>query len=744
MSQPSEAANALLDEGRLEGSFSFPVVCTHSTSSGVAARGRAVRALLLGLSLVASLVLCAGELVPTMALRALALDHDWTDREVVLICLLCILTVLLAGCHFKCGSGKGSFPRSNFPRSKRLTRVVAPTLHTLLLLINTVPLAAAIGAAVYDVHTHCAAEGKDDDEYAHCDALVIPLDQIGFITARLARLDLGACLLLIAGRTDAAWLLGASGGVIAYPEGIPLHRTAGWWCAVHSALHSVAYFAFYLRLGGLRRLWTDCFPVDLPDKLNRLGLVNFFGVLAFLVLVVLALLALPHIRRRWYDVFVRWHLLLGMGFVVCSALHDLPVLWFAVPGLAGWALDRIHPSRPRRLRATAQLLDGTSSPWVELKIDCGTAHVCNSAVAHGQWASVSVLPLGKEAHPLSIAVHATGRVRSIYALVSSRSGDWSAALAALAQEGRSVSGEDRSRCSFEVDVAGPFPAGGGEWSLCAQLRGEDSQDEVPALMLVAGGSGIVGWLPGLAAAASTGRRCRLVWCVKAAQDYFAMARWLPRKGGAVDVTVFVTQDCEAVARMMDELESNEGGVSSQCRISAETSGQSTLRFSNLLVSLVVALLGIAVCYLADMHRLHAPEPTTLASYALKSRCLPIVMVMAAMVVVAAVGPRAVSCKQRGVREEADARHGKMLLANEHVPPQTAAQTGGLHDVRAGRPDVEALVMEAVALARGRLVVAACGPAVLVSAAQEAAALAAKMHNSSTGVEVEFSGSDPRW
>ena len=34
-------------------------------------------------------------------------------------------------------------------------------------------------------------------------------------------------------------------------------------------------------------------------------LVNFSGVLAFLVLVVLALLALPHIRRRWYDVFVR-------------------------------------------------------------------------------------------------------------------------------------------------------------------------------------------------------------------------------------------------------------------------------------------------------------------------------------------------------------------------------------------------------------------------------------------------------
>ena len=718
----------------------FPVR-THSTSGGATAHG-VVRALLFGASLLAFAFLCVGELLPMQALRAFyAVVGDWTEREAILLSLLCTLAVLLASCHFnRCSSGKGSFPWSTWPRTWP-SRALIPTLDTLLLLINTVPLAAAVGAAIFDVHSHCAVEGnKDDDEYANCDALVVPLDQIGFLTARIARLDLGACLLLVAGRTEVAWLFGASGGVVAFPEGIPLHRTAGWWCAIHSALHSVAYFGFYLRLGGLHRLWTDCFPVDLPGKLNRLGLVNFLGVIAFLVLVVLAVLALPQIRQRFYHIFVRWHLLLGMVFVVCCALHDLPILLFAVPGLAGWLLDRFF-SPPRRLRATAKLLDGTSGPWVELKIDCGTAHVYNSVVAHGQWASVSVLPLGREAHPLSIAVHASDDMTSFYAVVSARSGDWSAALAALAQKGNdSGNGSDKganpSMCSFEVDVAGTFPAGGGKWSLDAQ-----AEEQGPELLLLAGGSGITGWLPGLATAASTGRCCHLVWCVRNAEDYYAMARWLP-PNGTVEVTVYITgATSEAVARMVGGLP--EGDVSSQCQISTETFGPPFLhgRLSSLLLSLVVALTGLVVCYFTDMHRLHATEPSSLASYTFKSRSLPVAAVMCSMIVVTAVGARVVSCKQKKWRE-ADAEYGKALLAYERAP--AALQTGGHHDVQAGRPKVEALVNEAVARARQRLVVAACGPALLVQAAQESAAAAQTHNGNPRGVEVEFSGSDPRW
>ena len=54
------------------------------------------------------------------------------------------------------------------------------------------------------MRSDCEMESKDDDEYAKCDALVITLDSIGFITARLARLNLGVSLLLSQVRSSSA------------------------------------------------------------------------------------------------------------------------------------------------------------------------------------------------------------------------------------------------------------------------------------------------------------------------------------------------------------------------------------------------------------------------------------------------------------------------------------------------------------------------------------------------------------
>ena len=90
----------------------------------------------------------------------------------------------------------------------------------------------------------------------------------------------------------------------------------------------------------------------------------------------------------------------------------------------------------------------------------------------------------------TVCLPAAHSATELSVLVSSRAGDWSRALAALSQQ---------SDSSFEVEVAGPFPTGGGEWS----LSGEDSyccRGQEPALLLLAGGTGVTGWLPGLAAA----------------------------------------------------------------------------------------------------------------------------------------------------------------------------------------------------------------------------------------------------
>ena len=159
----------------------------------------------------------------------------------------------------------------------------------------------AVAAARYD--------GAPNGTAAGCDGLATGLDVVGLASARLARLDLGICLLL-ATRGNSAWLCRATGGWLGLPEAVPLHRTAGWWCAGQSALHSAAYLTFYPWTGGLSSLWLNCFPAATPgpNTMNRLGLVNFFGVVAMLAMLALFLPAVPQLRQRGYHVFQRLHL----------------------------------------------------------------------------------------------------------------------------------------------------------------------------------------------------------------------------------------------------------------------------------------------------------------------------------------------------------------------------------------------------------------------------------------------------
>ncbi len=181
-----------------------------------------------------------------------------------------------------------------------------------------------------------------EEARGNCDYLGVVLNAVGLVSAKLARLDLGICLLL-ATRGGSSLMFGATG--FGFPEAIPLHREAGWWCSGQTALHSVAYMLFYLYDGGLRSLWLNCFPAPLPDnaqtgELNTLGLVNGLGLAGFIVSMVIVVPALPWARHRYYNAFQRLHLPVAALFVVCCALHDLPILFFALPGLAGWYLER--------------------------------------------------------------------------------------------------------------------------------------------------------------------------------------------------------------------------------------------------------------------------------------------------------------------------------------------------------------------------------------------------------------------
>ena len=677
--------------------------------------------------------LCFGELMPLPVLSVhpvkRVLTH-WGRQEVILLMVLCCLTVLLGragGCLPK-GCGRCCSRGANDLRSAA----------ALFFVVNIVPVIAALLATFWSpLSENCPTPDGD------CTYLDTVLDAVGFISARLARLDLGVSLLL-AVRGESAWLYAATGGWLGYAEAIPIHRMAGWWCAGQSALHSVAYLLFYLHTGGVDSLWLNCLPSPSPDKrLNTLGLVNGLGALAFLVSLVLVLPALPAFRSRAYHVFQLLHLPIAILFVVCCAMHDLPILFFAVPGLAEWYFGSGY--LPQVYPAKARLLPGTSAPWVELTVDCTrSAYVSSGMAPRGQWALVRVLRLGREFHPLSVAVSTTDNRTELSAVVSAQAGDWSEALAALTPPADS---------SFDVVVLGPFP-GGGSCTLT------DSQE--PALLLLAGGAGVAGWLPGLAAASRNGRRCHLVWCVQTEGDYLALAGRLPRNG-AVKVTVFVTKAAAAAGERLTCVPGNGWGP--RATVHAPTG---TRHASLVWVSLAATFLGLLVCLLCEEAKRRFKQDT-LFGYTMILRLLPVGLTIGAVMLVDAPFRRCLlpctpkpqhvygAVLEQGQEHPGDNTQDDFQISLDDMPPVGSRElaTGNpeadngaespdteCHDLWAGRPDLEKLVRAfAVETEAQTLVVAACGPDRLVTAARRAVVRAQKQCQ---GLRLEFSGSESSW
>ena len=522
-------------------------------------------------------------------------------------------------------------------------------------------------------------------------------------------------------------------------------------------------------------------PAALPNgKLNRLGLVNFLGIVAFVFLILLMLPAYPPLRTRLYHTFQLLHLPAAALFVVCCALHDLPILLFAVPGIASWYMEwrgrgGKRCSSRRLSQANVQLLPGTS--WVELRVDCG-AETLIGQPPRGQWISLRVVALGREFHPLSVAsvpspaagtdTRAPAR-RELSVIVSAKAGDWTQALAAHTQ-----------LANLEVEVAGPYPFGGGDWSLIEEEYHRSSRG-APALLLIAGGTGITGWLPALTSSGSNaGRPCHLVWCVQNEADYHALAGMLPMKQ-QIEVTVYVTRASTAAAisgSLASPLITN--GESETRQPQDDVCSSSSLAS----VSLVTAIVGLVVGYwgwsylvkVLGLSKFTTTESgwlhTTLTGYTITRRCFPIVLILAVMALTTAVCSKlfayvglrcAARSRTRCSEHPSDTELGNVvsprlvkasLFTGASSSSAAAATEGprqagtevvtvdlGGHNVRSGRPDLEALVRAAVGNETQRLVVAAVGPASLVAATRKAVASVRKERR---GVRIEFSGADARW
>lgn len=694
--------------------------------------------------------LCAGELLPVQFMKSEGWDaHEWQRQQVVSISILSLLAVLLGS------------PRLGMQKDFGRSNIVSRTF----IVMNVVPIATTIATTTWVMRSdNCPL-----DPQRECKPLSMILDSIGLVTARLARLDLGVCLLL-ATRGQSGWLFRATGGLLGFTESVPAHRAAGWCCVTQSVLHSIAYLCFYVHETGLHSLLRYCFPTPKAVGVNRLGLVNGLGMFACFAAFGVTALATIWVRRSHYHIFQRTHLPLIVLFVLCCALHDLQVLLFAAPGIADWYLGRQGKGAFRTVPASVKVIPGTSGPWIEIQIvesdENVIATLLRDEAPRGQWMNIRVNQLGQESHPFDVAsmvrcsgISVNGQVVArpclkVSAIVSAKAGDWSAALAALVNHDTSL--------QLEIDINGPFPSGGGNWILPGLYVSDvpstvSSRDhDTPALLLLAGGTGITGWLPALEAVRNGNiairQQTHLVWCVKTEADYLALSDRLPQpmcaaenqepnagdgndRDSAFRISVYVTS---RATRMPADTTSSGTADHSAVVLSGSdvtnmnmnpsfcfsVQGSDNLRGkicvadTSPIISLLAAVAGLVTQHyvwwglVVKGHLTGSPK--TILGHAVVLRVLPVALIIGVMTAAVALGRRvsilttsAVHAGEEISSDSSDQELEDLHLLSGETTSMEAGLIGGCHretakehdlythDVLFGRPDFDSLVNEEV-------------------------------------------------
>ena len=709
------------------------------------------------------------ELVPPslfLAIRGGAFDSLLLATvQVVLLALLCVFVVLLG---IVGGTG------ADWATPRLVVGCGGSYLSTAdvwLIALNILP-PAAWALASYWTETGEGESSSSSSSSRNIIRFLRIVDGIGVVTARLARLDLAVSILL-SSRGHSTWLLQATAGWLGLPETMSLHQSSGWWCVAQSAVHSISYLIFYYLEGGFESIRFNCFPV--PDsrpggcgEINRLGLVNFLGLVAFAAAMVpfLFVPALPWFRSSgYYHVFQRIHILAAIAFVFASALHDLPVLTFAIPGIADWLIGRWREFRRcRRLTARARLLIETSGPWVELAIDRSRLmrNRRRRPSPRGEWALLRVPALGGEVHPFTVATFPSSS-SIVTALITTKGGNWTRELAALA----ATDGDGGSE--LEVDLYGPFESGGGDWSLIYE----------PALLLIVGGTGIFGYLPAFAAEMNKNQFLHLVWCVKTMSDYRELAAMLPSQDRRVMITVFVTDEhfrvdivgdsCVDDATTASEAQSDFGIEGSRCQEMMDNIDRQEKSIDcqrpEAFASLATALSGLAFIrwgWTGIKTVLLPIKPSSLMSYMLWWRLMPVVYVLAVVTITTVLSSwlaNLLTRRNRGAESFLSSNRGRSPVDLLNYCGEGESHRVGVQECddnacprdecgrhfQAGRPDLTTLVRSAAESAArrmaGRLMVVVCGPTELLQSSQNAVTL---IREEGCGVRLCFSGTDSRW
>jgi len=341
------------------------------------------------------------------------------------------------------------------------------------------------------------------------------LDVEGIISGRVAVIYLGILLLTTSRKSVLLTFLGTD-----YIDLIAVHRVAGWWCVAMSIIHSLAYVIYYIVEGGARKLLSECFPTKRCFReghweqcLNLGGMVNFFGLIGTIAVLVLAFFSREAIRRSIFERFYTIHLITSAIFIFFVALHDYGAILLAFAGLAFYACDRYNARRTRSHHSSFTAEPITDN-IVMLKWN---APAQNTLMPGTRFVYVRIGNISaSEWHPIS-CVQVCDRM---YTFVKGL-GDWSSSLCDLVL----------SQEPLQITIEGPFGS---------SILGED----VPRnLIIIAGGVGISPFIDFLCNIPNTSSwsKIKLIWAVRS-NEYCALSEIIDFEAisSVADVSIFIT------------------------------------------------------------------------------------------------------------------------------------------------------------------------------------------------------------
>lgn len=204
-----------------------------------------------------------------------------------------------------------------------------------------------------------------------------------------------------------------------YERAVFFHKWSGRWMVALGLLHTLLMVLVYTAKGGAQTLFKEF------TKFNILT-----GEVAFLLMAAMALLSLPWVRRRFYELFMKSHYVLFMLITGLSLLHKkrLQLLAIVMLPLVLYAVDKalqvvyFASGKAKVIRAY-----GVGERYMRLEFDW------TGGYQPLQWLYIVIPSVSRvQAHPFSIASCPTRRERM--GVLIKVDGDWTAALLRQMQE----------------------------------------------------------------------------------------------------------------------------------------------------------------------------------------------------------------------------------------------------------------------------------------------------------------------